>query len=429
MGAVTLARVRQQASVGIMADAFGDEAFCRSLAAAIGRGGEKATARGTLRFVPTHAYAELAGTDVGAASVGLPHGQSSNSIVTIGERLFLKGYRRVRRGVNPEVEIGRYLTDVARFPNCVPLAGVLEHVDASDGAVMTLALLQAYVRNQGDGWTYTLEYVARFLDTQRAAVEVAPDVHGAYLALIHTLGVRTAELHVAFARATTDPAFAPEPVTAQDYAHWTQRVRDDASASLELLARRIDSLSGVGAANGRVLLAAREQVLDRVNALRPPEGRVMRTRHHGDYHLGQVLISRNDFIITDFEGEPARPIEERRAKHSPIRDVAGMVRSFSYAAGAALARTVESPEDEAKLAPLAADWETKTRAMFLNAYDETARAAGLYSNQADMRALLELFEIEKALYELRYELNNRPDWVRWPVAGLQRLLAPGEESH
>jgi maltose alpha-D-glucosyltransferase/alpha-amylase len=149
---------------------------------------------------------------------------------------------------------------------------------------------------------------------------------------------------------------------------------------------------------------------------------MQKTRHHGDYHLGQVLISRNDFIITDFEGEPARPLEERRAKHSPIRDVAGMVRSFSYAAGAALARTVESAEDEAKLGPLAADWETETRAVFLKAYDETARAAGLYASEADMRAMLDLFEIEKALYELRYELNNRPDWVRWPLAGLLRLL-------
>ena len=203
-------------------------------------------------------------------------------------------------------------------------------------------------------------------------------------------------------------------------------MRDDASASLDLLARRIDSLSGVAASSGRTLLAARDEVIARLNALRPPEGRALKTRHHGDYHLGQVLIARNDFIITDFEGEPARPIEERRAKHTAIRDVAGMVRSFSYAAGAALARTVESAEDEAKLGPLAADWERETRAIFLSAYDETARAAGLYSSEPDMRALLELFEIEKALYELRYELNNRPDWVRWPLAGLLRLLPPGE---
>jgi maltose alpha-D-glucosyltransferase/alpha-amylase len=205
-------------------------------------------------------------------------------------------------------------------------------------------------------------------------------------------------------------------------------VRDEAAASLDLLARRLDSLSGAAASSARTLLAARDEMIGRVSALRPPQERMLKTRLHGDYHLGQVLIARNDFIITDFEGEPARPLEERRAKHSAIRDVAGMVRSFSYAAGAALARTVESAENEAKLGPLAADWETKTRSMFLGAYDEVARTAGLYPNQADMRALLELFEIEKALYELRYELNNRPDWVRWPLAGLLRLLPPNDGS-
>ncbi|MGZ8154012.1 MAG: maltose alpha-D-glucosyltransferase, partial [Burkholderiales bacterium] len=389
LGPVTLARVRQQANVGVMADAFGDEAFCRNFAAAVGRGGQVATARGMLRFVPTRAYAELAGGDVASLQVSIQQWQSSNSIVTLGNRLFLKAYRRVRRGINPEVEIGRYLTDVAQFPNCVPLAGFVEYVD-HEGGISSLALLQAYVRNQGDGWTYTLEYLARFLDSQRAVVEVPPDVHGAYLALIHTLGVRTAELHAALARGAPDTAFAPEPATAQDFAYWTQRVRDDATAALELLERRLDTLAGVAAADARALLARREMLMAAVNALQPPQGTLLKTRHHGDYHLGQVLINRNDFIITDFEGEPARPLEERRAKHSSIRDVAGMVRSFSYATGAALARTVESAEDEAKLAPLARDWETETRVMFLSAYDETARAASLYSSTADMRVLLQL---------------------------------------
>jgi maltose alpha-D-glucosyltransferase / alpha-amylase len=427
MGAVTLARVRQQANVGVLADAFGDEVFARNIAAMIGRGGELPTARGTLQFVPTRAFPEITGSDLATLPVGIPHGLSSNSIVTLGDRVFLKAYRRIRKGVNPEVEIGRFLTEVAQFPNCVPLAGVIEHKDA-EGAVSTLALLQAYVRNQGDGWTYTLEYLARFLDTQRALVEAAPDVHGAYLALIHTLGVRTAELHVAFSKGMNDPAFAPEPATEQDFANWTQRVRDDATASLELLARRADGLTGVAAADARTLLARGDDLMARINALHAPESGMIKTRHHGDYHLGQVLISKNDFIITDFEGEPARSLEERRAKHSPIRDVAGMVRSFSYAAGAALGRTVESPEDEAKLGPLAADWETETRATFLSAYDEVARSAGLYAYEADMRALLELFEIEKALYELRYELNNRPDWVRWPLAGILRLLPTTDGS-
>jgi maltose alpha-D-glucosyltransferase/alpha-amylase len=418
---VTVAKVRQQASVGVLADAFGDERFCRAIAAAIGRGGEIATARGKIRFLPTRSYPELAGPDVEALSVSIPHGASSNTIVTLGERVFLKGYRRLRRGVNPEVEIGRFLSEVAHFSNCVPLAGVMEHVE-TDGSVTTLALLQAYVRNQGDGWSFTLEYLARFFDTQRALAEVRPDAHGAYLALVQTLGLRTAELHAAFAMRTVDPAFAPEPATAEDYIEWKQRVREDATASLDLLAQRLDQLPAGIAPDARELSARRAQVLARIDALPMPAGSTLKTRHHGDYHLGQVLLSKNDFLITDFEGEPARSLEERRRKHSPLRDAAGMLRSFSYAAGTALGSAAESPEDEARLAPLAADWESQVRKVFLTAYDEKARAAGVYASDADFRALLELFELEKALYELRYELNNRPDWVRWPLAGIKRLV-------
>jgi maltose alpha-D-glucosyltransferase/alpha-amylase len=375
-----------------------------------------------VRFQPTRSYAQLAGPDLATLPVGTPHGQSSNTIVTFGERLFLKAFRRVRRGVNPEVEIGRFLTDVAQFPNCVPLAGVVEHVDA-DGAVSTIAVLQAYVRNQGDGWSYTLGYLARFFDEQRANAEIAPDVHGAYLSLIQTLGTRTAELHAAFARRTGAAGFDPEPATAQDYADWKRRVREDATTALDLLARRIDQLPPAVTEEAQRLVKRREEVLARIDAQRIPQAVTLKTRQHGDYHLGQVLVSRNDFIITDFEGEPARSLEERRHKHSPLRDVAGMVRSFSYAAGAALGRATESADDEARLAPLAADWERETRAAFLSAYDETVRSAGIYASEGDFRTLLELFELEKAFYELRYELNNRPDWVRWPLAGIVRLTS------
>ena len=425
LGPVTIARVRQQASVGVLADAFGDEGFCRAIGAAIGRGGEIATARGVIRFMPTRSYPELAGSDVASLPVSIPHGVSSNTIVTLGERLFLKGYRRVRRGVNPEVEVGRFLTEVARFPNCVPLAGIVEHIDR-DGSVITLAVLQAYVRNQGDAWTYTLEYLARFLYTQRAAAELPPDVHGAYLALVQTLGLRTAELHAAFARRTGDPAFDPEPARAEDYAEWRRHLHEDTAATFDLLQRRIEQLPASIAAEARGLLDRRDEVMARVDSLPTPSGPILKTRHHGDYHLGQVLISKNDFIITDFEGEPARPLEERRRKHTPLRDVAGMVRSFNYAAGAALDRAMESPDDETKLAPLAAAWESEARNAFLTAYDESVRRTGIYGVQSDMRTLLAMFELEKALYELRYELNNRPDWVRWPLAGIVRLVTAGQ---
>jgi len=284
-------------------------------------------------------------------------------------------------------------------------------------------VLQAYVQNQGDAWTYTVEYLARFLDTQRAAATSAPDIHGAYLALVQTLALRTAELHAAFARSSGDAAFDPEPAHADDFAAWRRHLQEEASTTFDLLQRRVDQLPAPIAGEARALLQSRNEVIARIATLQTPTRRTLKTRHHGDYHLGQVLIARNDFIITDFEGEPARTLEERRRKHTPLRDVAGMLRSFSYAAGAALSRTVESPEEEAKLAPLVFDWEQQARNAFLTAYDDTARRAGIYASEADLQALLGMFELEKALYELRYELNNRPDWVRWPLAGIVRLVS------
>ncbi len=207
----TIAKVRQQANVGVLGDAFADEAFCHAVVEAIGAGKEVATVRGKLRFVPTRAFAELAGKDHAELPASRPHAQSSNTIVMLGERLFLKGYRRLRPGENPELEVGRFLTEMARFPNCVPVAGAIEY-HADDGTVMTVGLLQAYVANQGDGWAYTLDYVERFLEHHRTATEQPPaDVHGVYLALAHTLGERTGELHCALASPAGNPAFDPEP--------------------------------------------------------------------------------------------------------------------------------------------------------------------------------------------------------------------------
>jgi maltose alpha-D-glucosyltransferase/alpha-amylase len=180
---VTLAMVRQQASVGVLGDAFADETFCRALVAAIGAGREIATAGGVLRFAPTDAFREIAGDDIAALAVGRAGAQSSNTVVALGERLFLKGYRRLRPGVNTELEIGRDLTQTVRFPNCVPRAGAIEHV-AKDGTPTTLALLQAFVHNQGDGWSYTLAYLERHLESVRDAAEPALAApHGAYLEL------------------------------------------------------------------------------------------------------------------------------------------------------------------------------------------------------------------------------------------------------
>jgi maltose alpha-D-glucosyltransferase/alpha-amylase len=417
----TVARVRQQAQIGVLADALADESFCRALVAAIGRRAEATTAHGKLRFAPTAAFAELAGEDHGSLPIGRLQAQSSHSVVALGERLFLKVYRRLRPGLNPELEIGRYLTEVARFPHCVPLAGALEY-EGADGTPTTLALLQAFVPNQGDGWSYTLGYLERFLDAQRAAPEPPPrDVHGAYLALVRTLGTRTAELHLAFALGAGGPAFEPEPIAPEDLAAWKARVREELAATLDTLERGRNQLVLPAREEARAVLGLREELLARIAALEIGPGAGLKIRYHGDYHLGQVLLAKNDFRIIDFEGEPGRSLAERRSKHSPLRDVAGMLRSFDYARWQALRAAEHGPDDGARLAPLAAQWEAQAREAFLGAYEEGVRGSPIYASFEAVRPLLALFELEKAFYELRYELANRPGWARVPLQGILAL--------
>ncbi|HJW83146.1 MAG TPA: alpha-amylase, partial [Anaerolineae bacterium] len=374
----------------------------------------------------TKAYAGLAGDAVGKLPLTRPKFQSSNTVVMLGERLFLKGYRRVRSGVNPEFEVGRFLTEVAHFANCVPVAGAIDYV-AADGTPTSLALLQGHVANQGDGWSTTLDYLERFLESQlAAAAEPLADVHGAYLSLVQTLGTRTAELHKALALRTGDAAFDPEPLEPGDLAAWKQRVHDDALATLTLLEEHRDRFPAPALENARTLLDERKRLRARIDACNMPAGPCLKTRYHGDYHLGQVLVNNNDFVIIDFEGEPGRPLAERRIKHSSLRDVAGMLRSFDYAHWSAVLRDTYTDADRARLAPLARSWQRETRETFLRAYDETARDGGLYGSFAEVQGLIELFELEKALYELRYEVGNRPAWINLPLQGVLALcgLAP-----
>jgi maltose alpha-D-glucosyltransferase/alpha-amylase len=420
-GAAILARVRQQSQVGVLADAFSDEAFCRALVEAIGAGSQAACARGTLRFTQTAAFAGLTGGAVATLPMSRPALQGSNTVVTLGERLFLKGYRHLRTGVNPEFELGRFLTETARFANCVPVAGAIEYV-AADGTPMSVALLQGYVANQGDGWSYTLDYLERYFESQPAASTEPPaDAHGAYLSLVYTLGMRTAELHQALALRTGDPAFDPEPLEPGDLSAWKQRVRDDALATVALMERHSTEFPPPARANARTLIEQRQRLLERIEACGMPASVIFKTRYHGDYHLGQVLVSNNDFVIIDFEGEPARPLTERRMKHSPLRDVAGMLRSFDYARWSAVLRDTYTDADRTRVASLAHDWERQTREMFLRAYAEAASAGGLYPSFGEVQGLIDLFELEKALYELRYEVGNRPVWINIPLQGVLAL--------
>jgi len=413
-----IARIRQQAQVGLMGDAFYDEAFCRELVRTIENGAEVPTANGKLVFKPTAAFAEMA-VDIDALQVGRPSGVSSNTVVTLNETLFLKGYRHVREGINPELEMGRFLTEVARYPNCVPVLGALEYM-THDGRTMTLAMVQSYMANQGDGWDYTLGYLERFLrdavttdgTTTSDSAEVAA-AHGGFLALMATLGRRTAELHRALATRTGAAAFDPEPLAPADHAGFKAHAAEDATATLALLRERIDLLPGAAQADARTLLDAADALQAGIASRRPVEGVGVKTRYHGDYHLGQVLVKDNDFVIIDFEGEPARTFDERRTKGSPLRDVAGMLRSFNYARWSALRRVAQSPEEAERLAAPAIAWEQATRAAFLAGYGDAVDTE-----------LLALFELDKALYELRYELNNRTDWAQVPLHGVLALIRP-----
>jgi maltose alpha-D-glucosyltransferase/alpha-amylase len=421
-----IAKIRQQASTGIMGDAFADEAFCRALVAAMAKPRDIATAHGKLQFRPTAAFAELAGKDFAKLPAARPQGSSSNTVVVMGERLILKGYRRLRAGASPELEMGLYLTETVRYPNCAPLAGVLEYL-GNDGQTRLLALLQAYVANQGDGWTYALEYLRRHLELHRTAPasDALPvDAHAAFLVLMSTLATRTAELHGALATRSGHADFEPQPLARADFDAYRQRALAEARSALALLKANIDQIPAADRDKANEVLARQDRLMARLDAA---AGEVpgQKIRIHGDYHLGQVLVTRNDFVIVDFEGEPGSSLEQRRAKQSPLRDVAGMLRSFSYVEHSALRSVAHDEVTLTKLTPLARAWTAEVRAAFLSAYDAAGRSAGLYSALTPGSGLLGLFELEKAFYELRYELGNRPTWAGIPLQGILEWGAAG----
>jgi trehalose synthase-fused probable maltokinase len=313
--------------------------------------------------------------------------EQSNSSIVFGEALILKAFRRVEPGVNPELELLRFLSE-RDFPHIAPIAGWFQY----DGRLMdaTLGVLQEYLAGATDGWDLALDALAS-----------DPE---AFLAEVHALGVVTGEMHSALGSEASDPAFAPEEPSGEAISILTATIDEEIERIFVELPEdeALDPIRGRGQD-----VQERLQVLASVGA----GGRMIRT--HGDYHLGQTMLADRGWVILDFEGEPARPMSQRRLKRSPLRDVAGMLRSFSYAAaGSGILRGAPPPEE----------WEDRARATFMDGYFETVDTALLPPGDEATRKLLSIFELEKAVYELRYELNNRPDWVAIPVAGIARLL-------
>jgi maltose alpha-D-glucosyltransferase / alpha-amylase len=422
----TIAKIRRQAQLGILYDALADAAFSRALVMAMGRHQELALNSGRLKFSSTAAFGELT-EGAPLQQVWRPAVEGTNSTLILDNRLFLKIYRHTQAGINPELELGRFLTEVSPFPNIVPLAGALEYLDP-EGTPTTLALLQACVSNQGDAWTYTVDYLNRFLEGSlvKPQEEVAIEFEEAsanYLRMMRTLGQRTAELHQALAKTTGNPDFDPEPIETADLTSWRTQVEEDFWHTLEKLEQRKGEFPETLQGEAERLLALKATFSHHLSSL-PQEIQAVKTRYHGDYHLGQVLIAEDDFILIDFEGEPARSLAERRIKHSPLRDVAGMLRSFNYAAAVALDhRTAERPDDRVWLTPFVRTWERQVKEHFLAGYHDAALGCPSYPEDPESaQRLIKLFTLEKALYELRYELSNRPDWVGVPLRGLLELL-------
>jgi maltose alpha-D-glucosyltransferase/alpha-amylase len=427
-----MARVRRGARTGVLYDAMADPEFVHALIAAMRDNRAVPADGGELRFWATGRLSEVETEGREIQRLGK---EQSNTSITIGDVAILKAYRRIGRGSHPEVEIGRFLTDTADYRNTPPLYGAAELVDA-EGVPSALLVLQGFVRNQGDGWGYSVAFLDRTLSDlelmppeQQEQVDLADHVAG-YIALARTLGARTAELHRAFAIDSTDPAFAPEPVTAADLAAWRERALTEADVARRALAAFSGELTEETEAQRAAMLANWDDVTDRLRELLPDRLDAVKTRHHGDYHLGQVLVAKDDWYLLDFEGEPLRPVEERRTKASPLRDVAGMLRSFDYAAWSALFdRSSLKPERQDQYVPWALGWRDHSRQGFLDGYHAAIDGCRSYpADPAVARRLIDFFTLEKALYELRYEARNRPAWLRIPLQGVRALLVSGADE-
>jgi maltose alpha-D-glucosyltransferase/alpha-amylase len=399
----------------------------------------------------------------GASAAGrlpsrLGSAEQSNTSIRFGEELILKLFRRLEPGENPDVEVGRFLTEVARYPSIAPFFGEISLTEAS-GEKSTLAMLQGFIDDAADGWEWFLEQIAGMLarvdgvappdelpsaslfgDPGSLSESLRPFSHSLDAAAL--LGRRTGELHLALATHTDNPAFSAEPLREDDLARDADRIEAQLKSAFDALRPQLSRLDESTSDAAALLLSRRPELFARTRAIAslPPGG--LRIRIHGDLHLGQTLRTGSaanggknahangagDFVFLDFEGEPARALAERRQKHSPLKDVAGMLRSFSYAAHFALNRIFEPANENASvkrkdlLEAWARTWQNEASARFLHAYRGAIAAnPEVLPTPQSAQALLDAYLLEKALYELVYELNNRPAWLGIPISGILSL--------
>jgi maltose alpha-D-glucosyltransferase/alpha-amylase len=370
--------------------------------------------------------------------------EQSNTSIVYQDRWFLKLYRRIEEGINPDAEIIRFLSERRGFQNVPPFGGSIEY-RRPRGDTRVLGLLLGLVHNEGDTWTRALDSLGRFYErvlearpdpasipqlsiftpNEKASALLTGLIGGVNPELIRLLAQRTAGMHFALAGEETDAVFAPEPFTSLYQRSVYQSMRGSLRRTLALLQQRISTLDGDLRTLALEVLGGEPEILARVSKLIRRRIVCSKIRTHGDFHLGQVLNTGKDFVIIDFEGEPSKSLSERKMKRCALRDVAGMMRSFQYAAHTALSmhRQTVRPEDVPLLEPWADHWANWISSAYLQSYLEAAQGAPFIpDNREDTELLLESFLLEKAVYEVAYELNNRPKWIAIPLRGIRQIL-------
>ena len=416
---LALARVRKGRRVGLLTDAFALPGFARRMLVALASGERIDTPDGQIVFEPMADKIETLQRPEDAQVMWLTAEQSNSSLV-VDEAVMLKIFRHISTGEHPEAEMSRYLT-ANNFANAPALLGEVIRVDR-EGERHSLAVAQAFVRNQGDAWAWAMSQFHRAFDdtaTREASAESRVDDIRDYHALATTIGRQLGAMHVVLAQPTDDPAFAPRTATAEDIEAWIERAAGFLAQAFEVVAARKtwDDESMNGEANA--LLANREALEQALRELGRHGVGSLVSRIHGDFHLGQVLVASGDAYIIDFEGEPTRPLAERRRKSSPLRDVAGLLRSIDYAAAtmADPKNVIASRVSQGRRQRLVMRLREDAEKAFLSGY----RGATASLPNINNKELLDFFLIEKAAYEVNYEASNRPNWLALPVRGLARI--------
>jgi maltose alpha-D-glucosyltransferase/alpha-amylase len=423
---LALARVRRGRQVGLITDAFTLEPFIRAVIKGMQDETVLATNDGELRFQQTSKLPPLGLND--ESEVRYLSAEQSNSSVVIGSSVVLKMIRRVAAGTHPELEMGAYLTE-AGYQHISPLLGAVVRVD-KEGESNLLMIAQGYLSNQGDAWEWTQNNLERAVRDEMAHGHSNVEQHANALLELKDfaglLGQRLGEMHVVLSAPTDNPDFKTEVTSVKDSQASAKSVSAQVERALDLLEQHRDTLEPADQQLVSELLGRRKPLLAQVQALAKQSVGGLRMRVHGDLHLGQMLVVKGDAYLIDFEGEPARPLQERRAKYSPFKDVSGVLRSFDYAAAMAMrnAQSADtSPEAAAARQHVAETYLSQARAAFLDGYKHaTGDVAHVWKDAKGEAAALALFTLEKAAYEVAYEAENRPTWLSVPLQGLRGLL-------